>query len=168
MSGTALRTGGMADGELGAQSHFYFRRPRNLHFRSGLHSSSPGNVSFAAFRASGMKRSRSAALLVSEKCLFLTARGDIGYTLKTPYRDGTRRSSPSGRFLRFAQTAPIVRRRYSCDLRAAGFHRPAGRTHGRALPERFLPPANRTQANPCARPAAATESDPLPRGVCTQ
>ena len=27
---------------------------------------------------------------VSEKRLFLTARGDIGYTLKTPYRDGTR------------------------------------------------------------------------------
>jgi len=26
---------------------------------------------------------------VSEKRLFLTARGDIGYTLKTPYRDGT-------------------------------------------------------------------------------
>ena len=26
---------------------------------------------------------------VSEKRLFLTARGEIGYTLKTPYRDGT-------------------------------------------------------------------------------
>jgi len=26
---------------------------------------------------------------VSDKRLFLTARGDIGYTLKTPYRDGT-------------------------------------------------------------------------------
>ena len=27
---------------------------------------------------------------VSERRLFLTARGDIGYTLKTPFRDGTR------------------------------------------------------------------------------
>jgi hypothetical protein len=27
---------------------------------------------------------------VSEKRLFLTGGGDIGYTLKTPYRDGTR------------------------------------------------------------------------------
>jgi len=26
---------------------------------------------------------------VSEKRLFLSSRGEIGYTLKTPYRDGT-------------------------------------------------------------------------------
>jgi len=38
---------------------------------------------------------------VSEKRLFLTQRGDIGYTLKTPYRDGTthvsRASCPAGK-----------------------------------------------------------------------
>jgi len=48
--------------------------------------------------------------------------------------------------LRFAQTAPIVRRRYARDLRAAGFHRAAGRPGA----------------------AAAAEFKPLPRRIRTE
>jgi hypothetical protein len=60
---------------------------------------------------------------VSEKRLALTANGNVRYQLKTPYRDGTRSSSRSEVFLRFAQTDLVAGRRYPRDLRATGLRR---------------------------------------------
>ena len=46
---------------------------------------------------------------VSEKRLFLTARGEIGYTLKTPYRDGTTHFEPLDFIARLAALVPPPR-----------------------------------------------------------